>query len=107
MISCPLATERNARTGLLTPPTSTFSARAKSSRERLVSRFSFCFGAVIAFDFFVFRDFLGLGIKMSCMDPIVAKVGVNGEYLNVEGTWRAGCVPRRGVQASGLKTELQ
>src|SRR5690349_4024749 len=31
-------TERNARTGLFTPPTSSFSARAKISRERYRSR---------------------------------------------------------------------
>src|ERR1700757_2814961 len=34
MISGSPPTERNARTGLLTPPTSTFSARSKISRER-------------------------------------------------------------------------
>src|SRR5271154_7613130 len=32
-------TERNARTGLLTPPTRTFSARSKISRERFRSGF--------------------------------------------------------------------
>jgi len=40
MISGSPPTDRNARTGLFTPPTSTFSARSKISRERLRSRFN-------------------------------------------------------------------
>src|SRR6266851_10466245 len=40
MISGSPPTDRNARTGLFTPPTSTFSARSKISRERLRSRFT-------------------------------------------------------------------
>src|SRR5438445_176819 len=48
MISGSPPTDRNARTGLFTPPTSTFSARSKISRERLRSRFNRG-GAVLMF----------------------------------------------------------
>src|SRR5262249_34099316 len=70
-------TERKARTGLLTPPTRSFSALAKISRERLVSRFSLCLGAVmLLFDVFRLGECLGLGItRYKTVESIVAKVG--------------------------------
>src|SRR2546422_2928769 len=49
MISGSPPTARNARTGLFTPPTSTFSARSKISRERLRSRFNLACVALMLF----------------------------------------------------------
>src|SRR5438309_4715181 len=79
MISGSAATEQKARTGLLTPPTRTFSARANSSRERLCSRLSFCLGAVIAFEFLGFRTFLDLDI--TCFRWIYCSEGASARGI--------------------------
>src|SRR5439155_19021610 len=68
MISGSPPTDRNARTGLFTPPTSTFSARSKISRERLRSRFSRG-GAVLMFS----------RLNLSRLQPACDILGVIGK----------------------------
>src|SRR5438132_1180377 len=68
MISGSPPTDRNARTGLFTPPTSTFSARSKISRERLRSRFNRG-GAVLMFS----------RLNLSRLQPACDILGVIGK----------------------------
>src|SRR5258708_11359717 len=68
MINGSPPTDRNARTGLFTPPTSIFSARSKISRERLRSRFNRgC--AVLMF----------LSIKLARLQPACGVLGMVGK----------------------------
>src|SRR6266699_1272395 len=68
MISGSPPTDRNARTGLFTPPTRTFSARSKISRERLRSRFNRG-GAVVMFS----------RLNLSRLQPACDILGVIGK----------------------------
>src|SRR2546426_8014566 len=68
MISGSPPTARNARTGLFTPPTSTFSARSKISRERLRSRLNPACVALMLFP-----------IKLSRLQPACDVLGVVGQ----------------------------
>src|ERR1700730_15973493 len=77
MISGSPPTERNARTGLFTPPTSTFSARSNISRERLRSGFTITRVTLISAPLplflqpwrYVFRVIRQNSIRSCALDP--------------------------------------
>src|SRR5260370_24686483 len=84
MISGSPPTDRNARTGLFTPPTRTFSARSKISRERRRSRFKAGWVALMELQTKLSRlqparDILGVVGQDNACSPALA-AGQNFQY---------------------------